>query len=197
MSYGTPQHIYSVWTGFAFYGWAQVFSPIIRFLFTHCSLLLSLLAVNSLRPSDAYMRLEISPHWFDNGLSPGRCRAIIWTNAGILLIWPLGTNFNEIFYQNSYIFIQENPFENVVWKMACIFLGLNVLKHYDLNKMANILQTTFSDVFYFIPIALKYSNEQSTVVQVTDWRHTGPKSLNDSILTQFDYTYSCHQAWNR
>ena len=32
----------------------------------------------------------------DNGLSLGRCQAIIWTNAGILLIGPLGTNFSEI-----------------------------------------------------------------------------------------------------
>ena len=32
----------------------------------------------------------------DNGLSPGRRQAIIWTNAGILLIGPLGTNFNDI-----------------------------------------------------------------------------------------------------
>ena len=32
----------------------------------------------------------------DNGLSPGRRQAIIWTNAGILPIWPLGTNFSEI-----------------------------------------------------------------------------------------------------
>ena len=32
----------------------------------------------------------------DNGLSPGRRQAIIWTNAGILLIWPLRTNFSEI-----------------------------------------------------------------------------------------------------
>ena len=31
----------------------------------------------------------------DNGLSPGRCQAIIRTNAGILLIRPLGTNFSE------------------------------------------------------------------------------------------------------
>ena len=31
----------------------------------------------------------------DNGLSPGRCQAIIRTNADILLIWPLGTNFGE------------------------------------------------------------------------------------------------------
>ena len=32
----------------------------------------------------------------DNGLSPDRRQAIIWTNAGILLIGPLGTNFSEI-----------------------------------------------------------------------------------------------------
>ena len=32
----------------------------------------------------------------DNGLSPGRRQAIIWTNAGILLIQIFGTNFSEI-----------------------------------------------------------------------------------------------------
>ena len=32
----------------------------------------------------------------DNGLAPGRRQAIIWNNAGILLIGILGTNFSEI-----------------------------------------------------------------------------------------------------
>ena len=32
----------------------------------------------------------------DNGLSPDRRQAIIWNNAGLLLIRPLGTFFNEI-----------------------------------------------------------------------------------------------------
>ena len=32
----------------------------------------------------------------ENGLSPGRHQAIIWTSAGILLIGTLGTNFSEI-----------------------------------------------------------------------------------------------------
>ena len=35
----------------------------------------------------------------DNGLSPGRHQAIIWTNAGLLLIGPLGTNFSEIWIE--------------------------------------------------------------------------------------------------
>ena len=32
----------------------------------------------------------------DNGLLPCQCQAIIWTNAGILLIKPLGTNISAI-----------------------------------------------------------------------------------------------------
>ena len=32
----------------------------------------------------------------DNGLAPDRRQAIIWTNVGILLIGPIGTNFGEI-----------------------------------------------------------------------------------------------------
>ena len=52
----------------------------------------------------------------NNGLSPVRRQAIIWTNAGILLIGPLGTNF----YENSYIFIQGDAFENV----ACVIVTI-------------------------------------------------------------------------
>ena len=32
----------------------------------------------------------------DNGLLPGQCQAITWTNADILSIGPLVTNFSEI-----------------------------------------------------------------------------------------------------
>ena len=54
----------------------------------------------------------------DNGLSPARCQAIIWTNAGISLIRPLGLQWN--FNSNWSIFIQENAFENIVCEMASI-----------------------------------------------------------------------------
>ena len=43
----------------------------------------------------------------DNGLSPGRRQAIIWTNAGILVIGPLGTNFSEILIGIPNIFIKK------------------------------------------------------------------------------------------
>ena len=71
----------------------------------------------------------------DNGLSPGRRQAIFWTNAGILLIGPLGTNFSEILIG---IVPSENAFENVVCEMASIsvvvFCVKNVVVVYAVAK---------------------------------------------------------------
>ena len=66
----------------------------------------------------------------DNGLSPGRRQAIIWTNAGILLIGPLGTNFIEIL-----VGIQTFSFKRMHLKMSSakwrpFYLGLNVLRRF-------------------------------------------------------------------
>ena len=54
----------------------------------------------------------------DNGLSPGRRQAIIWTNDGILLTWLLGTQTSVKIESKFTHFIQENAFENVVWEMS-------------------------------------------------------------------------------
>ena len=35
----------------------------------------------------------------DNGLLPGWCQAITWTDDRILLIVPLGINFDEILFE--------------------------------------------------------------------------------------------------
>ena len=61
----------------------------------------------------------------DNGLSPGRRQAIIWTNAGTLLIRTLGTNFSEILGE-----IHSFSFSKMLLKMSSgkwrLFgLGLN------------------------------------------------------------------------
>ena len=71
----------------------------------------------------------------DNGLSPVRRKAIIWTNAGILLIWPWGTNFNEILIGiHTFSFKKINlNMSSAKWRPFC--LGLNVLSHYSLNKL--------------------------------------------------------------
>ena len=63
----------------------------------------------------------------DNGLSPGRRQAIIWTNAGILLIGPLGTNFSQILTE-IYTFSFKKmhlKMSSAKWRPFC--LGLNVL----------------------------------------------------------------------
>ena len=63
----------------------------------------------------------------DNGLSPGRRQAITWTNVGILLIGPLGTNFSEMLIE-----IHTFSFKKIHWKMSPgkwrpFSLSLNVL----------------------------------------------------------------------
>ena len=54
----------------------------------------------------------------DNGLLPGQCQSVIWTNAGILLIRTLGTHFIEILSKIHIFFIKENAFQNVVCEMV-------------------------------------------------------------------------------
>ena len=69
----------------------------------------------------------------DNGLSPGRRQAIIWTNAGILLIGPLRTNLSEILIK-----ILIFPFKKMRLKVSAKWwpfcLGLNVLTHCALER---------------------------------------------------------------
>ena len=64
----------------------------------------------------------------DNGLSPGRRQAIIWTNAGILLIGPLGTNFSEILIAIHTFSFKKMHLKMSSWKWRPFCLGLSVLK---------------------------------------------------------------------
>ena len=63
----------------------------------------------------------------DNGLSPGRHQAIIWTNAEILLIGPLGTNFSEILIEIHTFSFKEMHLNMSSGKWCPFCLGLNVL----------------------------------------------------------------------
>ena len=63
----------------------------------------------------------------DDCLSPGRCHAIIWTDAGILLIWSSETDFNENLIKNHTF-----SFKTICLKMSSgrwrpLCLGLHVL----------------------------------------------------------------------
>ena len=62
-----------------------------------------------------------------NGLLPRGRQAIIWTNAGILLIGPLGTNFSDILIGiQTFSFTKMHlKMSSAKWHPSC--LGLNVL----------------------------------------------------------------------
>ena len=109
----------------------------------------------------------------DNGLSPCWCQAIIWTNAGILLIGPWGTNFSEIL-----IIIHTFSFKKMHLKMlsakwrpfslglnmycmsrtwgieGCYFINLQHLEHCYLGGNAWLLT---EQLFHFILKPLTFS----------------------------------------
>ena len=73
----------------------------------------------------------------DNGLFPCRCQAIIRTNTGILLIWPLETNFSEISIK-----IHISSFSKMYLKMSSakwwpFCFSLNVLGRFPLKEGQN------------------------------------------------------------
>ena len=86
----------------------------------------------------------------DNGLSPSWRQAIIWTNTGILLIGPLGTNFNEIVIKIQ-TFSLNYRLQNgghlvsasVCWHYSCIFINIDMF--YSTYRYSYI-QKTINDI---------------------------------------------------
>ena len=72
----------------------------------------------------------------DNVLSPGRRQAIIWTNAGISLIGPLETSFNEMLIEiHAFSFTKIHlKMSSGKWHPFC--LCLNVLTNWENTLMA-------------------------------------------------------------
>ena len=107
-----------------------------------------------------------------NGLSPGRRQAIIWTNAGILLIGPIGTNFDEIFFEIQ-VFLQENEFENVLCDMVAILSRPSCVKL--------VLQEYFS-------FSTRRFNYKHYHYWNTCWQHINPINLT-TYMTLLCYKY--------
>ena len=71
----------------------------------------------------------------DNGLSPGRCQAIIWTKYENIVYWTFRNKLQWNLNWDSYIFIQYDAFEYGIWKMVAILSQPQCVKllyvHYD------------------------------------------------------------------
>ena len=65
----------------------------------------------------------------ENGLSPVRRQAIIWTNAGILLIGPLRKNFSEILIGIETFSFRKMHFKMSSGKWLPLCLGFNVITY--------------------------------------------------------------------
>ena len=81
----------------------------------------------------------------DNDLSPDRRKAIIWTNAGLLLIGPFETKFSEILIEILTFSFKKMHLNVSSAKRRPFCLGLNVL----IRQMACIINeaTMLCDVF--------------------------------------------------
>ena len=90
-------------------------------------LLVNICWVNSLRPRTHICVSKLTTIGWDNGLAPGRRQATISTNAGILLIGPLGTKFSEfLIVIHAFSFNKMHlKMSSAKWRTFC--LGLNVL----------------------------------------------------------------------
>ena len=88
----------------------------------------------------------------DNDLSPGRRQAIIWTNAGLLSIWPLGTNLVEILIE-IYIF-SFKKMSSGKWRPFC--LGLNVLRTRS-SQLSHGISLVFPEYYIPEPGGLRWS----------------------------------------
>ena len=65
----------------------------------------------------------------ENGLPPGWRQAIIWTNAGIVLIGPLGTNFSEILIEIYTLSFKKIHLKmsSAKWQAFCPGLSVSTL----------------------------------------------------------------------
>ena len=79
----------------------------------------------------------------DNGLSPGRRQAIIWTNAGILLIGPLAINFSEILIEIQIVSFKKMYLKLSSAKWRLLRLGLNVLRTKETVVAVLLLSVSF------------------------------------------------------
>ena len=80
---------------------------------------------------------DLTPIGSDNGLSPCRRHAIIWTNARILLIGPLGTIFSEILIEIHTFSFKKMYLKMPSAKWRLFRLGLNVIICIGTNGWGN------------------------------------------------------------
>ena len=101
----------------------------------------------------------------DNGLSPGRRQAIIWTNAGILLIEPLWTNFSEISIEIHTFSFKAMHLKMSSGKRRPFCLGLNVLNYWIMSLSVSSMAPSWilGRHHFFTPPYLQYHSVRLSI----------------------------------
>ena len=105
----------------------------------------------------------------DNGLSPERRQAIIRTNAGILLIRPLGTNFGEFLVEILMFSFKKMRLKVSSAKRRPFCLGLNELTEWETKLMehspkTNVLYVSYTE--FHLSRSIFYSASKCTHIGV-------------------------------
>ena len=92
----------------------------------------------------------------DNGLSPRRGQANVWTSAGMLLIGPLETIFQSVKFWSKFIHFHSRK---CIWKRRLrngrpFCLGLNVIC--TMHKEAHVKKSKFLKILKFCVISQIY-----------------------------------------
>ena len=120
----------------------------------------------------------------DNGLSPGRRQAITWTNVGILLIGPIGTNFSEMLIEiHTFSFKKIHlKMSSGKWRPFCF--GLNVLSR---GTVDNIKFGTlrFHQMWEWAIVVWRWEGTRKWIpVVVINMRHDHLSSYRNLFITQ-------------
>ena len=123
---------------------------------------------NSLRPSDAYICVsKLTIIGSDNGLSPDRRQAIIWTNAGILLTGPLGTNFSEILIEILTFSFKKMRLKVLSAKRRPFCLSLNVLTYQQPRQRPQDVFPISIEAWCIIIISIAHQQLSNVVLYIT------------------------------
>ena len=130
----------------------------------------------------------------DKSLSPCQHQAIIWTNAGILLIGPLGTNFIEILMEIQIFSLKKMHLKITV---ACEIAGIlsrsqrvNVC-----NFWLNILLLKYCTVGKYVMLTSCFGTQIIVVPSQIEYFSKSYMEFIHKLLRVSCYSYHSYEAW--
>ena len=133
--------------------------------------------------------VDLTINGSDNGLSPGRRQAIIWTITGILLIGLIGTNFIGTNFNE--VLIEINTFENAVWNLSAI---LSWPQYVNLQTIQHMKDSW--NLYCYVPFIMyvKILNNFYPVVQYNNSFHGWAIGCRVLFELFWEKNNSCYQA---